>query len=226
MRTTDPKQGVINTLTDSNPSMKREERGMLAKTESIVFLKEKNYQNTYAYVVRYTSTTYQQWYDTSYVIQNADGSFTIQSGAYCKAEDSSLANKDLQMIRTYLPQIRISAGGEKPAVEAIAQNEPMSEKIIQETMEDNLAKHTLRIGSSSIKRVFPENAPNYRFLVGYLTANRHDVASIRMIPRVGSVEEDEVEENIVLFLSQFSPPITFEFYGPSHTLIATQIWNI
>lgn len=225
MSAKDPKQAVINTLTNSNPQMKREERGILAKSESILFLKEKNHQYVHAYVVRYTSTTNQQWYDTSYVIQNADGSFTRQCGVYCKAEHRFLTDKDAQVMYQHPPQLIVSGGGGKPVIQTISQKESMRGKIVQETIEGNVVKHTLRIGSASIYYEPAGDVSDYRFLVGYLTANGQDVASVRMIPSVGPIEEDEVQDNTVLFLSEYSPPITFEFYSPSHTLIATQLWD-
>jgi hypothetical protein len=226
MRAKDPKQAVINTLTNSNPQMKREERGILAEPESILFLKEKNHQYVHAYVVCYTSTTNQQWYDTSYVIQNTDGSFTRRCGVYCKAEDRFLADKEAQVIHQFSPQLRLSTGGGKPIIQTSAQKESMRGTLVQETIEGNVTKHTLRIGSSSIYYEPAGDVSDYRFLVGNLTANGQEVASVRMIPRVGSVEEDKVQDNTVLFLSEYSLPITFEFYSPSHTLIATQFWNI
>jgi hypothetical protein len=209
MRAKDPKQAVIDMITNSNPQMKREERGILANPGSIHFLKEKNHQHIYAYVVRYTSTTNQQWYETSYVIQQQDGSFTRQCCVYCRAEDRFLADQ-------HQPLLGVSTGGGKPVIQTIAQ---------QGSREGNEAKHTLTMGSSSIYYE-PAGDVSDLFLVGYLTANDQEVASVRMIPRVGSVEEDEVQDNTVLFLSTWSPPITFEFYSPSHSLIATQLWDI
>lgn len=220
MRAKDPKQAVIDMLTNSNPQMKREERGILAKPESIHFLKEKNHQYVHAYVVRFTSTTNQQWYETSYVIQNADGSFTRQSGIYSKAENCFLTDKVAQ------PWLNVASGGGKPVIQTPAQKESSKGTVIQETREGDVTKHTVRIGSTSIYYDPARDVGGYRFLVGYLTANDQDVASVRMIPSVGAVEEDEVQDNIVLFLSEYTPPIIFEFYSPSHTLIATQTWNV
>lgn len=70
-----------------------------------------------------------------------------------------------------------------------------------------------------------EDAYGYRFVVGYLNTNGHDVATVRMIPHIGLVDEDTVQDNTVLFLGKFVPPITFEFFSPSQNLIATQCWS-
>jgi len=220
MLTKDPKQVVIDKLTNSDPQMKREERGILAKPESIVFLKEKDHQYNHAYIVQYMSTTNQQWYETSYVVQNTDGSFVYRTGVSSKAEDRFLAPKGTQ------PQLIISAGGGKPAIQTIAQEEPIRGKKVQERIEGNVIKQTLKIGSQSIHYKPAGDVSDYRFLAGYLTTNGQDVTSVRMIPRVGSIEEDEVRDNTILFLSEWSQPITFEFYNPSHALIATQFWDV
>jgi hypothetical protein len=216
-----PKQAVINSLTDSNPQAKREERGILAKPESIIFIKEKSLPYTYAYVVRYTSTTGQQWYDTSYVVQKVDGTFIVRSGVYCKNEERFLTSKENQGMDQHKPLLRISSGGGKPVI----QKEASLEKKREDITRDGSAMHTLRIGSSSINDELLEDRPNYRFLVGYLTANGQEVASVRMLPQAGIIEEDEVQDNTVLFLTEYSPPITFEFYDSSHTLLATQQWS-
>src|SRR5579883_2690198 len=225
MRAKDPKQAVIDTLTDPDPRIKREERGMLAKPDSLLFLKEKNHRYVHAYVVHYTSTTNQEWYDTSLVVQNIDGSFTRRYEIYCKAEDRFLMAENTQMVDRRQPWLRVSAGGEKPPTQTGAQKKPIRETKVQETRERNTTQHTLRIGTSiAIDSV--GDVIGYRFFVGYLIANGQDVASVRMVPHVGPAEEDEVRDNTVLFLCECSHPVIFEFYNTLHALIATQRWNI
>lgn len=218
MDTKDPKYAIIGRLTNADSHMKREERGMLAKPESISFLKEKNYQCAYVYVVRYISTTNQQWYNTSYLIQNTDGSFTYRSEVHCKAEDRFLADKGTQ------PKLNVSTGGGKPPGQTSVQGESLRE--IQEVVEGKVTKHTLRIGRLSLHSDPAADVSGYRFLVGYLTTQGQNIASVRMVPHVGPVEEDKVQDDTVLFLSKYSSPITFEFYSPSHALVATQLWDV
>jgi hypothetical protein len=218
MDTKDPKYAIIERLTDADSRMKREERGMLAKPESISFLKEKNYLCAYTYVVRYISTTNQQWYSTNYLIQNKDGSFPYRSEVSCKAEDRFLADKGTQ------PHLIVSTGGGKLPGQTRVQGESLRE--IQEVVEGKVTKHTLRIGSQSIHFDPAGDVSGYRYLVGYLTTQGQNIASVRMIPHVGPVEEDKVQDNTVLFLSKYSSPITFEFYSPSHALVATQLWDV
>jgi len=153
------------------------------------------------------------------VIQNADGSFTRHSGVCGKAEVCFLTNTVSQ------PWLNVAGGGGKPVIQTPAQKESRRGTTIQETREGDVIKHTIRIASSSIRYDPAGDVSGYRFLVGYLTGNDQDVASVRMIPSVGTVEEDEVQDNTVLFLSEYTPPIIFEFYSPSHTLIATQLWD-
>lgn len=221
IRAKDPKQAVIDTLTNSNPQAKREEMGMLAIPESISFLKEKNHQYVHAYVVLYTSTTHQKWYETSYVIQNAKGSFTRQSGVYGKTENRFLIDREGLGLSQHQPYLLASGGGGRKPIEQKESKGTWVEVI----GENNEVKRILKIGSSSIYDKPAGDVSRYRFLAGRLAEDSQDVASVRMIPRVGNVEEDEVQDGTVLFLGEFSSPITFEFYSSSHTLIATQPWS-
>lgn len=220
MTTKDPRQVVISKLTNADPRMKREERGILARPESIHFLKEKSHQYVYACVVSYISTTNQEWYDTSYLVQYTDGSFIYQCGVHCKAEHRFLTDQGVQ------PHLSVSGGGEKPTFQAIAQEEQRGGTIIQEKIEGGVIKQTRTIVSISLRYDPAGDVSDYRFLVGYLTANGQDVASVRLVPHEGYVEEDEVQDDTVLFLGKWSQPITFEFYSPSRTLIASQFWDI
>lgn len=223
MRAKDPKQAVINKLISANPQAKREEMGILAKPDSIIFLKSKDYERTYAYVVRYTSTTNQQWYDTSFVIENEDGSFTPRYGALCRAEDCFSTSKENQMI--YQPWLRISGGGGGTIIRKAVQDNLTKGTIVQEKTVEGVTTRTVKISSSSIYQP-AQDISGYRFWVGYLTANNHTVASVRIILSTGPGEEDEVQNNTVLFLGKYSSLVAFEFYDPSHTLIATQSWDV
>jgi len=217
-----PKQAVIDTLTNSNPQAKREERGILALPESIHFLKEKHQHYAHAYIVLYTSTTNQQWHNTSFVVQNTDGSFTKQSAIFGKAEDRFRIEREELELSQQQPHLLVSVGGGR---QKIVQTESRGTRG-EEIKENNVVKQTLTIGSLRIVDDSAEDVSRYRYLVGFLAENGQDVASVRMIPRVGYVEEDEVQDGTVLFLGEYSSPITFEFYSPSHTLIAAQLWDI
>ncbi len=225
MRAMNPKQAVIQAITNPDPQAKREERGMLAKPESVIFLKEKDLQYVYACVVSYISTNDQKWYNTIFVTKKTDGSFTRQSEAGCKAENRFSADKGTQEMYQHQPWLRISGGGGGTVIQTMAQRESIGEKTVQETIEGGVTKRTVKVGSSKFSDPIVD-VSDYRFWVGYLTTNGQDVASVRMIPHVGPVEEDEVQDNTVLFLGKYSAPITFEFYSPSHALIATQFKDI
>ncbi len=225
MRAKDPKQAVINILTNSNPQMRREEMGTLAKLESIIFLKEKNNQSVHVSIVLYTSTTNQNWCDTSYVVRNVDSSFSRQSGVSCRAEDRFHVDRANQGLYQNQPYLSVSMGGGRSVRQAVAPGEPKG-TTVQEITESNEVKHTLKIASATIIHEPAEDVPMYRFLVGCLAENSQDVASVRMIPQTGYVEEDKVEDGTVLFLGEFSFPITFEFYNSAHMLLGTQLWDV
>ncbi|HZU67985.1 MAG TPA: hypothetical protein VFA09_11975 [Ktedonobacteraceae bacterium] len=183
MSTNDPKQVIIDYL--SNTKSRREERGVLAQVETILFLKEKILPNLQAYAVRYMSTTGQQW-DEAYCIlpasdQDVAGIWPTSSGFRLKTENRLATTEEERGKHGSQPWIKLSGG---------------------------------------------EVVAGYWFLYGHLIANGYDVAHVRMIPASGPVEEDEVYDGVILLLSPCSPPIEFEFYNPSHTLIGKQLWDV
>ncbi len=222
MRTKDPKQTVISSITDANLQVKREEGETLAIPESILFLKEKQYRYAYAFVVLYTSTSNQQWYDMSFVVQNTDGSFTLQGAILGKAEDSFHIDRDELGLAPEQPYLLISSGKGRQKIVQEVSTGTRGERI----EENGVVRQTLTIGSSRIVDDTVEDMSGYRFLVGHLAEGSQHVARVRMIDSAGHVEDDEVQDNTVLFLGEYSFPITFEFYSPSHTLIGTQLRDI
>ena len=202
----DSKQALIRDLT--NTKSKREEQGCLAKVETIRFLKEKALPGLHAYAVRYTSTTQQQWDEVRCFIQNAP-----EAGEVCHTSTTQQQWDGANLIThvthaTMRLQQTLFGGRGKTENRGV-------------TTEEERIEH----GSQPWIKLSAMEGSGHWLLYGTLIANGHDVASVRMIPPSGQVEEDEIHDGFVFFLSQGSPPIAFELYSPSHTLVGKQLWE-
>lgn len=202
----DSKQALIRDLT--NAESKREERGCLAKVETIRFLKEKALPGLHAYAIRYTSTTHQQWDEVRCFIQNAHEAAEVRHTSTTHHQWDG-ANRITQVTHATMCIRQTSFGGRGKTENRFV------------TTEEERIEH----GSQPWIKLSAMEGAGHWLLYGNLIANGHDVASVRMIPTSGQVEEDEIDDGFVLFLSQGSPPIAFELYSPSHTLVGKQLWE-
>ena len=64
----------------------------------------------------------------------------------------------------------------------------------------------------------------YWLVYGHVITNGYDVAHVRMIPASGQMEEEEIHDGLVFFLSRCSPPMTFELYDLAHIAVEKQAW--